>query len=91
MSNTLAGLIAAGALALVHLGAGKLRFLEGIPRSRWLSTAGGISVAYVVVEVLPTLAESQETIESEASGVLPFLEHHVDLLHLAGEPISRAR
>ena len=37
----LLALIAAAALALVHLLAGKLRFLEGIPRSRWLSAAGG--------------------------------------------------
>lgn len=45
---------------LVHLFAGKLRFLDGTPRSRWLSFAGGISVAYVSVHVFPELAETQE-------------------------------
>ncbi len=49
-------------LAVVHLFSGKLRFLEGIPRSIWLSMAGGISVAYVFVHLLPELAEEQEAI-----------------------------
>ena len=34
-------LLVAG-LALMQLVAGKLRFLDTIPRSRWLSMAGGI-------------------------------------------------
>ncbi len=33
---TVPALIAAVALGLVHLLSGKLRFLEGVPRSRWL-------------------------------------------------------
>ena len=71
--------------AIVHLLAGKLRFLEGIPRSRWLSLAGGVSVAYVFVHLLPELSEGQEAFE-EAPG-LPFvvyLEHHAYLIALAG-------
>ena len=44
-------LTAAIALALVHLFAGKLRFLHVIPRSRWLSMAGGASVAYVFLHL----------------------------------------
>jgi hypothetical protein len=49
-------------LMLVHLFAGKLRFLEGTPRSRWLSMAGGISVAYVFLHVFPELEEAQQHI-----------------------------
>lgn len=45
-------LFAALGLALVHLYGGKLRFLEGTPRSIWLSIAGGVSVAYVFVHLL---------------------------------------
>ncbi len=47
----IAALLAAVALAALHLLAGALRFLEGTPRSRWLSAAGGISVAYVIVHL----------------------------------------
>jgi hypothetical protein len=47
-------------LAVVHVFAGKLTFLEGVPRSRWLSAAGGISVAYVFVHLLPDLGEGAE-------------------------------
>jgi len=28
-------------LSVIHLSAGRLRFLDVIPRSRWLSVAGG--------------------------------------------------
>ncbi len=42
-------------LAAIHVFAGKLRFLDVTPRSRWLSAASGISVAYVFVHVLPEL------------------------------------
>jgi hypothetical protein len=42
---------------IVHLIAGRLRFLEGIPRSRWLSMAGGVSVAYLFIHVFPDLQE----------------------------------
>lgn len=69
-------------LALVHLYCSKLQFLDVIPRSRWLSMAGGVSVAYVFVHILPDLSERQETINR--TGALGFLEHHVYLLALLG-------
>ena len=86
----LAALIGALALAAVHLLGGRLRFLEGIPRSRWLSAFAGVSVAYVFVHLLPELAEGQEAIEGtgaegKAAGpILDFLEHHVYLAALIG-------
>lgn len=77
-------LIAAVCMAALHLFAGRLRFLDGLPRSRWLSIAGGISVAYVVVHLLPELAEYQEaTAESTALGV-GLIERHVYVLALVG-------
>lgn len=79
----LTALIAAG-MALAHLFSGKLLFLSGIPRSPWLSAAGGISVAYVFLHVLPELGERQGAIE-EAGGLgRAFLEHHVYIMALAG-------
>lgn len=79
----LTGFLAVG-LALVHLFAGRLRFLESIPRNRWLSFGSGVSVAYVFVHILPDLSEAQETITEGLSAELAFLEHHVYLLALLG-------
>ena len=69
-------------LALVHLYASKLKFLDTIPRSRWLSIASGVSVAYVFVHLLPDLSEQQETFAE--LGVFSWLEHHVYLMALLG-------
>jgi hypothetical protein len=68
---------------LIHLYAGKLRFLQVIPRSRWLSLASGISVAYVFVHVFPELAKAQETLRAEVES-FRFLEHHAYLVALFG-------
>lgn len=70
------------ALAAVHVLAGGLRFLNVVPRCRWLSLAGGVSVAYVFAHILPDLSEHQRTIQ-EAAGVGP-LESHAYLAALAG-------
>ncbi len=77
------GLLAAG-LAVVHLFSGKLGFLNVMPRSRWLSAASGISVAYVFVHLLPDLAEEQETIREAVGESFSFLEYHVYLVALVG-------
>src|SRR3712207_908770 len=76
-------LLVAG-LAVVHLFSGTLRFLEGTPRSIWLSMAGGISVAYVFVHLLPDLAEEQEAIRETVGQTFSFLEYHVYLVALVG-------
>ena len=49
------------AFALIHLFIGKLTFLNALPRSRWLSFAGGVAVAYVFLHILPELSGHQET------------------------------
>jgi hypothetical protein len=72
-----------GLFLLVHLFAGELRFLDIIPRSRWLSMAGGISVAYVFVHVLPELEEAQQRI-GEQWQELPAAEHHIYIMALVG-------
>jgi hypothetical protein len=53
----------------VHAIGGRLRFLDVIPRSTWLSLAGGISVAYVFVHLLPELAAGPRALGGP-------LEHH---------------
>jgi len=80
--HVLALLAAAGSLAALHLVAYQVAFLSAIPRSRWLSAAGGVSVAYVFVHLLPELNEAQERLDDE--GALAFLEAHVFLVALLG-------
>lgn len=50
------------ALALVHLFAHRLFAIDRVPRSRWLSLAGGASVAYVFLHILPELAAHSDTL-----------------------------
>lgn len=77
----LSGILAI-ALAIVHLYSGRLRFLDNIPRSRWLSLASGVSVAYVFIHLLPDLGARQSTLQ--ATGNFSFIEHHVYVMALAG-------
>jgi len=93
-AQQLAAFFAALALAMLHVFGGRLRLLDVVPRSRWLSAAGGVSVAYVFMHLLPELAEGQAAIEGEEGGaeaedaapgpVFGFLEHHVYLVALLG-------
>jgi hypothetical protein len=82
----LPGLVAA-AFALIHLVGARLRFLHTTPRSIWLSLAGGVSVAYVFVHLLPELAEQQVAVARDLEGLGGFaagIESHVYLVALAG-------
>lgn len=81
-TGTLIALGLALVLAAVHVFARRLRPSGGVPRSAWLSGAGGASVAYVFLHLLPELAAGQDDI----SAVLPlaFLETHVWLVALLG-------
>ncbi|GHB10441.1 hypothetical protein GCM10007159_35760 [Modicisalibacter luteus] len=75
-------LVLISGLAAIHLLAGKLRYLNDIPRSSWLSFAGGISVAYVFIHIFPELEEAQRTLGEQ--GIVSFVEHHAYLVALAG-------
>lgn len=78
----LSALIAIG-LALTHLFCGRLRFTS-IPRSGWLSAAGGVSVAYVFVHILPELNLHQTVLDRVELGFISYIEHHVYLIALLG-------
>ncbi|MFT2011124.1 hypothetical protein ACMA1I_20815 [Pontibacter sp. 13R65] len=71
------------ALALIHFYGMRLRFLGGVPRSIWLSGAGGVSVAYVFLHLFPELNQGQEHVEKVVPA-LDFLNHHVYLMALLG-------
>lgn len=78
-------LIAAG-FALIHVLGGRLSVLDRTPRSVWLSIAGGVSVAYVFVHLLPDLAEHQKTLAQKAGASGPWgrVEAHSYLIALLG-------
>lgn len=71
------------ALVAVHLYAHHLR-LPSVPRSRTLSLAGGISVAYVFVQLLPELTAHQEHLAGEVLAVGRLAERQAYLFALAG-------
>lgn len=76
-------LIFAVCLAVIHLGAIRFSLARVEPRSRWLSLAGGTSVAYVFVHILPELKKGQDVMV-RADLPLEFLEHHVYIVALLG-------
>ncbi len=82
MDLTLLAAVGAGVLALVHVIAPRLHFLRGPPRSIWLSVAGGVSVAYVFVHLLPELAVGQRAISGHVA--IGAIERHVYLVALTG-------
>lgn len=70
-------LLAALGLASVHLFSQKLRMLDGIPRNRFLSVAGGMAVAFVFLRLLPAVASGQETLARASAGTwLERFERH---------------
>lgn len=44
--------------ALVHLCAGKIRLLSFPFQARFLSAGGGVAIAYIFVDLLPKLGDS---------------------------------
>lgn len=73
---------AACGLALIHVFAGRLPFVGASPRSAWLSLAGGVSVAYAIVHLLPDLEERRRTIAGTVNSNA--LDHLLYLIVLAG-------
>jgi hypothetical protein len=81
---TLAGV---ALFVMVHVFGGKLTFQSRTPRSVWLSAAGGVSVSYVFVLVLPELALRQQAFEDRASAAGAWssaLENHAYLIAMLG-------
>lgn len=71
-------------LVFTHLFVNKLQ-LSGIPRSKWLSFAGGISVAYIFVRMLPEMRAFHEEVSNhEALQAFLFVDHAVYLSALLG-------
>ncbi|WNS79189.1 hypothetical protein RRU94_16630 [Domibacillus sp. DTU_2020_1001157_1_SI_ALB_TIR_016] len=72
-------------LALLHFFSKNMAFLSVKPRSRFLSIAGGIAVAYVFIHLLPELHRYQNEIEEEMKqGVLGYIDNHILFVSLLG-------
>lgn len=71
-------------LALLHVVGARLRFIHYIPRSGWLSFAGGVSVAYVFLHLLPELAEAEEVLAESGEMFGIFSDQLVWLVAVAG-------
>ena len=72
------------AFCAVHYWIGVLKFLERSPRSRWLSFAGGVAVAYVFLHILPELGAHSESFEKAMGLGGAMAEGWVYTLSLAG-------
>jgi zinc transporter ZupT len=72
------------AFCAVHLFVGRLRFLDVEPRSRWLSFAGGVAVAYVFLHILPELGAHGATFQRATGLARGAAEAWVYTLSLAG-------
>ncbi|WP_052000119.1 ZIP family transporter [Caenispirillum salinarum] len=82
--DTLPALLALLPLLAAHAFAGRLKALDVRPRSRWLSAAGGVSVAYVFVHILPELAAVEAHLADATPDHLPVGELAVYTVALAG-------
>jgi hypothetical protein len=77
-------LAAASGLALVHLLADRIHSRNREVRARWLSFAGGTSVAFVFLHLMPELQRGQREVEEGLAGALEWVDHHVYLAALVG-------
>lgn len=78
-------LVLAIGFALIHFFSKNMTFLSEKPRSRFLSIAGGISVAYVFVHLLPELHTYQNKISEEMKeSPLGYIDNHILLVALFG-------
>ncbi|KAB8126579.1 hypothetical protein F9U64_19655 [Gracilibacillus oryzae] len=69
----------------IHLLSRRMKFVRMVPRSRFLSIVGGISVAYVFLHLLPELGEYQEHLYGDIGNAFwSFLEHHIYLISMLG-------
>lgn len=70
-------------LVLVHVFAGSIINLNPLPRKKWLSLAGGISVAFVFLHILPELNYMQESLSGEKL-LPPLFENDLYVLAMCG-------
>ncbi|MEM9152541.1 MAG: hypothetical protein AAGB19_19080 [Cyanobacteria bacterium P01_F01_bin.3] len=83
-SANLLGLLLAISLATIHISVGGSQWLAKIPQNLWTSFAGGISIAYIFLDIFPELNKAQQAVEQSGSQLVSYFENHVYLLSLIG-------
>lgn len=83
-SISLIGMVLAVSLGLVHIFAGRTHGLIRIPQRWWISVAGGVSIAYIFLDIFPELGQAQAEVEHGGGLLIEYLENHVYLLALTG-------
>lgn len=83
-SINLIGMILAICLGFVHIFASRTRWLVAIPQRWWISIAGGVSIAYIFLDILPELSHAQAEVEHGVGPLVTYLENHAYLLALVG-------
>lgn len=84
LSLNLIGFVLAVCLALVHVFASRTQWVGRLPQRWWISIAGGVSIAYIFLDILPELSHAQTEVEHSSIPWLGYLEDHVYILALAG-------
>ena len=78
------GVVLAIGLALIHGFASQIPIEAFVPKKRWLSFSGGVSIGYVFLEIFPELSHAQEELLHSDVPVLGYLENHIYILALLG-------
>jgi hypothetical protein len=68
----------------IHLFANQAHVLGWLWHARFLSFAGGVSFAYVFIDLLPTLEKGQPLLKQVIDPVIPYLDRHSYLIALLG-------
>ena len=64
------GLALASCLGLVHIFASQTQWLSSVPQRWWVSIAGGVSIAYIFLDILPELSHAQTEIQHSSIGMI---------------------
>ncbi|NEO86125.1 MAG: hypothetical protein F6J87_17995 [Spirulina sp. SIO3F2] len=78
------GLLLAVGLAAIHAFASTVTLPRWLPIFRWISFAGGVSIGYVFLEILPELSHAQHEVGELELPLVAYLENHVYILALLG-------
>lgn len=71
-------------LCFIHVYGSNPRLTQSFFHSKFLSIGGGIAIAYVFVDLLPKLSESDYLVRRFLAGFFPYFERHVYILALCG-------
>ncbi|PSB01225.1 hypothetical protein [Merismopedia glauca] len=71
-------------LLFLDLSVGKFYWLKQIPERHWLSFGGGVAIAYVFIDILPSLQQAEMAIERSGEAIAISMMHQVYLLALIG-------